>query len=453
MRPVSWSPKFAAASFGSIPNLIAMSLRLELRHILANTATVTAAAAPAYQKIQDQKKAGGLGFAKLPYQEDLSAIQSLAEAVRKEFRDVILVGIGGSDLGTRAVHRALNHQFHNFLRRPRLFFLGDTTDPVAINEVLDVVDLAQAAVIVVSKSGNTVEQMSTFVYLRQCLVDRVGAEATASHIIILTDATTGTLRDLVKQEGYRSLTVPDEVGGRFSVLSNVGLFPLAVAGIDIKALLAGAREMDGQDSRSKDSLAFQYAALQYWHYGQGHKISVVMPYSYSLREFGFWYRQLWAESLGKKLNLAGKVVNVGPTPIAAVGPTDQHSQAQLYMEGPADKVFTFITVKEPVVNIELKASFPALEYLKGHTFNEILLAEQQATAYALAEEGRPSCDIVLDTLDAHHLGQLLYFFEMAVSYAGVLFDINTYDQPGVEIGKKYMYGLLGRPGFEQFKIK
>jgi len=419
-----------------------MALTLDLQHSMSE---IPESAWPAWDSVQQEKKEVRLGYAKLPYRDDLSAINSLAGALRKEFRDVILVGIGGSDLGARAVHRALNHQFHNMLHRPRLFFLGDTTDPVAIQEVLDVVDLKQTAVIVVSKSGNTVEQMSTFVYLRQQLLDVVG-ENVSSHIVILTDAAVGTLRDLVKQEGYRSLDVPDDVGGRFSVLSNVGLLPLAVAGIDIAQLLAGARAMDQEDNRSNESIAFRYAALQYAHYQGGKRISVLMPYTYGLREFGFWFRQLWAESLGKN-------ENTGPTPIAAVGPTDQHSQVQLYMEGPADKVFTFITVQEPAVNMELPDSFPALDYLKGHSFNEILLAEQRATAYALAEAGRPSLTLRLEKLDAYHLGQLLYFFELATSYAGAMFKVNAYDQPGVEIGKKYMFGLLGRPGFEEYQVK
>jgi glucose-6-phosphate isomerase len=405
------------------------------------------------------KRDGALGFAKLPYQsdEDLADLKKLASEVREEFKCVIVVGIGGSDLGARAVHRALNHQFYNLRETPRLFFLGDTTDPVAIREVLDVVDLQETAVIVISKSGNTVEQMSTFVYLRQLLLEAVGEERSRKHLIILTDAEKGTLREIVELEGYRSLPVPGDVGGRFSVLTNVGLFPLAIAGIDIDLLLAGAKAMDEYDTKqaATENELFHYALLQIEHYQHGRPISVLMPYSYGLREVGFWFRQLWAESLGKKVDLQGSVVHVGPTPIAAVGPTDQHSQVQLYMEGPADKVFTFITVQEPKVNMTLPESYADKEgvaYLKGHSFNEILLAEQRATAHALEEEGRPSCTITLPVLTAKEVGELLYFFEMATAYAGALLDINTYDQPGVEIGKQYMYGLMGRPGYEEYKF-
>lgn len=408
-----------------------------------------------YSKIRTQKESSELGFCKLPYQseEDLRELKELAQAVREEFKNVVVIGIGGSDLGARAVHRALNHQFYNLKQEPRLFFLGDTTDPVAITEVLDVVTLSETAFIVISKSGNTIEQMSTFVLVRDLLIKEVGEKA-KDHIIILTDKDKGTLREIIQREGYRSLVVPADVGGRFSVLSSVGLFPLAVVGIDIDGLLQGAREMDEYDSHNsaRDNIMSIYAMLQMRAYKTGQPISVLMPYSYGLREFGFWFRQLWAESLGKKVDLDGNVVHVGPTPIAAVGPTDQHSQVQLYMEGPADKIFTFITVKEPAVNMTLPGSFSDLEgvaYLEGHDFGEILAAEQTSTAQALTEQDRPNCQIEIDRLDAHSLGALIYFFEMATTYAGAILDIHTFDQPGVEIGKQYMYRILGRSGFDK----
>lgn len=413
-----------------------------------------------YQQVQEEKRAGKLGFTSLPYQDSsvIQPILDLAAAVRQEFKNVIIVGIGGSDLGTRAVHRALNHQFYNLVatETPRLFFLGDTTDPVAIQEVLDVVSLKETAVVVISKSGNTVEQMSTFLYLQAELLEEAGSEVAKTNIIILTDPTSGTLREIVKREGYRSLPIPPEVGGRFSVFTSVGLFPLAVVGVDIVQLLAGAQAMDEYDGQgSEQNMAYLYALTQLWYYQNGRPISVLMPYSYNLREVGFWFRQLWAESLGKKHNLSGGVVNVGPTPIAATGPTDQHSQVQLYMEGPLDKVFTFVAVQEKATNATLPEAYPDMEgvnYLKGHDFATIVDAEQASTAYALATAGRPSCTISLGKLDAFSLGQLLYFFELAVTYAGAILDINTFDQPGVELGKQYMYGLLGRPGFEDKQV-
>jgi len=421
----------------------------------------TDVAQKAYEQIQEEKQKGVLGFTKL-VRQDLSEVKALAEEVRNQCQAFVVIGIGGSDLGSRAVHRALNHQFYNLLDDdsrggPRLFFLGDTTDPVAIQEVLDVLDLEQTIFTVISKSGNTIEQMSTFVLVRNLLLEELGEEKTRERIIIVTDAEKGTLRDIVQTDGYRSLPVPADVGGRFSVLATVGLFPLAVAGIDIELLLDGAREMDERDSQgSRGNVALQFAVTQHELYKRGKHISVFMPYVYGLREVGFWYRQLWAESLGKALDLDGNTVETGPTPIASVGPTDQHSQSQLYTEGPRDKVLTFVKVKQHELNITLDEAYPQFEgvsYLKGHDFAEIIEAEQKSTAYALAKAGRPSGTFELDALNEQTLGAFLYMMELAVSYAGVLFKVNTFDQPGVELSKQYMYGMLGRPGFEEFEVK
>lgn len=402
----------------------------------------------AKQAVDAARAAGQLGFAKLPYALDEHAeVLGLAERVAKECQNLVVIGIGGSDLGARAVHRALNHQFYNLHEparngRPRLFFVGDTTDPVALHEILDIIDWHHTTLVMISKSGNTVEQMSTFLFLRAQLIKAVGEEASRQHIITITDPENGSLREITRREKYRSLAIPHDVGGRFSVLSAVGLFPLAVAGIDTVALLEGAMEMDKNDSQ-----AARYALLQYLAYTNHHQhIAVLMPYTYSLREVGQWFRQLWAESLGKRVNREDHVINIGPTPVAAVGPTDQHSQVQLYREGPLDKTMTFITIKNPAVDFSIPEAFPDMEsvhYTHGHWFNEILLAEQESTAKSLAEAGRPSSHIQLDQLDAHSIGALLYFFELATAYAGELFNVNAYDQPGVERGKELMYKLLG----------
>ena len=407
------------------------------------------AAEKAYETVQTSKAA--IGFAKLPL-ADISELKTLAAQVAGEVEAVIAIGIGGSDLGARAVHRALNHQFYNLLceeqrQAPRLFFLGDTTDPQAFQEVLDVVDLTKTAIVIISKSGNTIEQMSTFVYLQS----KLPAELLKLRVIVITDAEKGTLRELVRKEGYRSLGVPSDVGGRFAVLSTVALFVLALTGIDVDGLLEGARWMDAKAARSAATdPALRFAAHQHYAATHGQPISVLMPYQYSLREVGFWYRQLWAESLGKRLDRSGAVVNVGPTPIAAVGPTDQHSQLQLYREGPKDKVFTFIGVEETVRDAQLPEAYPELEgisYLGGHYFGEILKAELHSTAAALADDNRLSSTIWLAKLDAFHLGALLYFFELATAYSGELYGIDAYDQPGVELSKDIMYGLLKRAGY------
>ena len=403
-------------------------------------------------KLQEAKAVKALGFATLPYQtrESLVPLLELADDIRAEFEAVIIVGIGGSDLGSRAVHRALHNQFYNYKNnKPALYFIGDSPDPVNLSEVLGMVDLRTTAIVVISKSGGTVEPTSTFLVLRQKCIEAVGETEAAKHIIMLTDAHGGMLRVLVNQERYRSLAIPSEVGGRFSVLSTVGLFPLAIAGVDIERLLDGARAMDQQDAQA-NSLALEYAAAQYLAYSRGYDISVFMPYAHSLREVGFWYRQLWAESLGKKAHTNGPIEPVGSTPVAALGPTDQHSQLQLYMEGPANKIITFVKVEQFATDFEVPKAFPELEeitYLGGHSMAAILAAEQESSAQALAEVGRPSVTLKLSEISPTSLGELLYFLEMTVAYMGELLDINAYDQPGVEFSKHYMYRLLGKPGY------
>lgn len=384
---------------------------------------------------------GEVEFAKLPYQDDevIREIAELAGEWRKRFKTFVIVGIGGSDLGARAAHRALNHQFYNLTSEYRMFFVGDTTDPVALEEVVELLSWQETGVVMISKSGNTVEQMATFLVLRDHLQQALG-ELYHTHIVTITDPTSGTLREITSAEGYRSLVHPP-VGGRFSVLSAVGLFPLALAGIDIWQLLTGARWC--MERHTPDAL--HYAAVQHAAYEDGKRIHVFMPYTYALREVGFWFRQLWAESLGKAVNLEGLTVNVGPTPVAALGPTDQHSQVQLYREGPNDKTFTFVTVRE-TSGLTVPENLPSSEgvqYLKGRRFQDILEAELAGTEGALQEVGRPTCRIELDTLDAEHLGALFFFFELATAYAGACFAINPYDQPGVERGKELMRNALG----------
>ncbi|CAN5122839.1 glucose-6-phosphate isomerase [soil metagenome] len=407
----------------------------------------------AYQTVQRQITAGKLGFAKLPY-ASTSEIQALADHVAAEVASVIVIGIGGSDLGTRAVQRMLNHQYYNFAAeyrngRPQLFFAGDTTDPVPLQEIMDVVDLSKTTLVMVSKSGNTLEQMATFILLRDRVIAAVGSETAKQRIITVTDPETGLLRKITDQEGYRSLSVPQDVGGRFSVLSAVGLFPLAIAGIAIDDLLAGAREIAEMDESSQAaSLPLQFATHQYLAFTQGMPMSVLFAYTYSMREFGLWYRQIWAESLGKKLSRSGKEVCTGPTPIAAVGPTDQHSQVQLYIEGPKDKIITFVTVEESFVDLELPRAFetiPSISYLGGKHMKEVVQHEALATAKALHLEGRPSVSLSVTKLDAHHVGMLLYFFELATAYGGEFWDVNAYDQPGVEHAKILMNEAMGKP--------
>jgi glucose-6-phosphate isomerase len=401
-----------------------------------------------------------LGFRKLPYDTKLAdRIAVLASELQERCDNFVVVGIGGSALGNIALHSALNHPEYNHLvrpprRGPRLF-VADNVDPDRIAGLLDALILDETVFNVITKSGSTVETVSEFLVFREALIRKLGAERHVEHIVITTDPQRGELREIAKQSGYESLPIPPDVGGRFSVLSAVGLLSAAVTGIDIHKLLAGAAEMDAACKRSRrlwENPALTAAALHYlMDKAKGKSIQVMMPYAHALRELADWFRQLWAESLGKRLDRSGRVVHAGQTPEKAVGVTDQHSVMQLYMEGPFDKVVTFLTVEEFDNTVEIPRAFPeheALGYLGGHTLNELMAAEQRATELALTKSGRPNCAIRLRKVDESSVGALLFLLQMQTAYAGELYDVNAFDQPGVELGKQFAYALMGRKGFE-----
>jgi glucose-6-phosphate isomerase len=309
---------------------------------------------------------------------------------------------------------------------------------------------------VISKSGGTAETMAQYLVVRQWLEDALGGAA-ARHLVFTTDPARGALRELAVREGIATLEVPPDVGGRFSVLSPVGLLPAALVGIDVAGLLAGARQ--AIESAEADQLgrnpAALYAAL-HWAADADlqARINVLMPYTDRLREFAEWYRQLWAESLGKRVDRGGQAVHRGPTPVGAVGATDQHSQVQLFMEGPYDKAITFVVVDELGVDLTIpaRADLPAdLAYLPGHTLGELLRAEYEATSAALAQMGRMSCTLRLPALSPASLGEAIMFLQLATGYAGVWYGVDPFDQPGVELGKKLTFAAMGRPGFEEHR--
>jgi len=389
---------------------------------------------------------------------DLSAIYDYKNKLDKSINTIVVIGIGGSDLGARAVHAALNSQYYNEQKSVnyKIYFSGDTTDPKNLLELTEVLDISKALFIVISKSGNTIEQASAFIYFRKLVISSLGEAADIKHFLFITDSKTGTLRELADKYGYPTLAIPANIGGRFSVLSTVGLVPALFAGIKIEELLKGAEDLKLElESASVDNdMALTYAALNYLYFNKGKNISVLMPYQYSLHGFAFWYRQLWAESLGKKLTKDNQVVNTGSTPIAALGPTDQHSQLQLYNEGPNDKIFTFIVAKNTDQNITLPSELEKLkqfEFLAGSDLQSILNYEQKTTAFALTKNERPNCTIEIDKVNEYNLGQLIYFFEAVVGYLGDMYNIDAFDQPGVELSKNAMFGILGKAGYEDYK--
>ncbi|HSH44966.1 MAG TPA: glucose-6-phosphate isomerase [Longimicrobiales bacterium] len=414
-----------------------------------------------HDDVAQRRERGELGFLELPGNRDLvRQIQALADGPGQAFENLVVLGIGGSALGTTALLSALrggdwNHRTDEERDHfPRLFVL-DNVDPDTIAPLLDRLNLGATLFNVVSKSGTTAETMSQFLVVRERLRSALeDLDGYRRHLVFTTDPEEGVLRKIAEEEGVPTLPIPRNVGGRFSVFSAVGLFPLATVGIDIDALLEGAAAMVERCATDDltENPAGMYAALQYLaHQDAGAPIHVMMPYSDRLHSVADWFRQLWAESLGKRRDLSGRDVWVGPTPVQALGATDQHSQVQLYIEGPYDKTVTFLAVAERERDLPIPPAYEGIEalgYLGGHTLGELLDAERQATAAALATSGRMNMTVTLPRLDGRALGQLLMMLEIATVYAGALYGVNPLDQPGVELGKRLTYGLMGRPGVE-----
>jgi glucose-6-phosphate isomerase len=409
-----------------------------------------------------RRASGELGFYALPDEsETVRAIESFAEGVGQTFSNVVVLGIGGSALGTIALRTALLHPFWNELGDeereffPRLYVL-DNVDPATIGPFLDRLDVRRTLFNVVSKSGGTAETMSQYLIVREKLQAALG-DGYVRHLLFTTDPKKGVLREIADAEGIATLPIPSSVGGRFSVLSAVGLLPAAMVGIDVSALLAGAAEMRARCDTDalRDNPAGLFGALQYLaDTEKGANVQVMMPYSDPLKDVADWFRQLWAESLGKRKNRAGQDVFVGPTPVKALGATDQHSQVQEYVEGPFDKTITFVAARErgeDVVIPRLHAELDELGYLGGRTLGELLDTERLATEAALAKRGRMSMTLELPRVDAHSLGGLFMLLQIATVYAGFFYGVDPMDQPGVELGKQLTYGIMGRQGYEQHK--
>ena len=311
---------------------------------------------------------------------------------------------------------------------------------------------------VITKSGSTSETMSQYLIIKSMLDEKLGKEEANKRIIATTSKDAGNLIKIAKEEGYKTFYIPNGVGGRFSELCPVGLLPAAVVGIDIEGMLQGAQYMldISESDNIKKNMPLMAGVLQYLAIKKGKNISVMMPYADGLKYISDWYAQLWGESLGKNLDLDGKPCNVGQTPVKALGVTDQHSQVQLYAEGPFDKVITFIGVDKYRTEVKISdgcENFKDVNFLCGHTMNELIQAERMATEFAITKARKMNHTIMLPELNAFTFGELLMFFMLKTSYTGALLRIDTFNQPGVEEGKKATYALLGRPGFEDKKAE
>ena len=400
-----------------------------------------------------------MGWTELPYNQDeiVADILATAKQIKKKFKYFVVLGIGGSALGPSMVFNALKHLHYNELppkkRGGPKFYVEDNVDPVRMQALLDVIVPEETCFNVISKSGATSETM-TLLLIFAYILEKKGLNL-PEHMIFTTDESRGNLIKIDSKYGgnIKKYVLPDGVGGRFSELCPVGLLPAAVLGIDIKGMLAGAAYMDGLCSKPSvaKNPALACAVLQYITMKQGKNINVLMPYSDNLKLMADWYCQLWAESIGKAEDYDGNKVNAGTTPVKSLGVTDQHSQVQLYIEGPYDKVITFISVTNYGCKMPIAhgcEDIPDVGFLGGHTMQELIQAENNATAYALMRAGRMNYTITLPEVNAFTLGQLMFLFELQTAYTGALLNVNTFNQPGVENGKKATFALLGKKGYE-----
>jgi glucose-6-phosphate isomerase len=410
-----------------------------------------------FEQLEARRRTGEIGFPDLPKDRGLAtATVALARELAGRFDNLIVLGIGGSSLGGKALVSALAHPQHNLLEKARRtgmrVFFPDNSDPATFDGLLSALDLAQTCFATVTKSGGTAETMAQHLALRERCIVQFGVEGYRERCVLVTDPAKGALRKIAIADKLRALSVPANIGGRFSALSPVGLLPAAAAGVDVMALLDGAAAME-ERCRSAGLLEnpalLLAATLHLADVKRGKRIDVLMPYADGLRDLADWFVQLWAESLGKS-------ERIGPTPFRAVGATDQHSSIQLMMEGPKDKVVTFVRVATPRADVRIQVPDAYKEhaefaYLDGHTMGELIDAELTSTEAALRRAGRPTIRITLPRLDARAMGELVMLLELTTAYAGGLYGVNPFDQPGVEAGKRYTQGLLGRPGFEKFR--
>ena len=400
----------------------------------------------------------GLRWMDLGYSDEtVWYVKEFAAQVKGKFENVLVLGIGGSALGGLAVTEALLKPYWNLLtleqreNLPRIFFL-DNIDPDSMSSLFEFLDWEKTLVNVVTKSGSTAETMSQFMIVRDIMSQKLGT-AFRNNIVATTDKHIGILRQIAEQEGYKTFDVPDDVGGRFSVFSAVGLLPFALLGLDVDEMVRGIKDLDLklQNPNVFENIAAQNALIHYLlDTKKGKNHSVLMPYSARLKYVSDWYVQLWAESLGKNIDKNGNSVSVGSTPIKAVGATDQHSLMQLFNEGPNDKLINFIRVKESDVVLEIPKiyEYTGIGYLGGKTVKQLLDAEADSTKFSLADFNRPSITLSLESVNEYSIAQLLYFLEVQTAIAGALYNIDVFDQPGVEQAKNYTYALMGRAGYE-----
>ena len=393
-----------------------------------------------------------LGWLNLPEKTDkrfLDAIDELADEFQNETELLVVIGIGGSYIGSRAIGDALNHNFSHFLPndKPQLIFAGQNLSQDYLYELLEVLENKSYGIIVISKSGTTTEPALAFRILKQHLERKIGKEASRKKILAITDSSKGALRKLADEENYRSFIIPDNVGGRFSVLTPVGLVPLGLSGVDIHELIRGAAEMAEKSGLSipiNENLPAMYATARNVLYNKGKLIELLVNYEPGLHYFSEWWKQLFGESEGKD--------NKGIFPASVDFTTDLHSMGQYLQEGKKTLFETVISVKESRHSLlvpEDDDDLDGLNYISSKPVREVNKMAELGTLLAHVEGGVPNIRLSVDRLDAYHMGQLVYFFEKACAISGYILGVNPFTQHGVEAYKKNMFALLGKPGFEK----
>jgi len=405
--------------------------------------------------LQDGTGSGNdyLGWLNLPTEitdRDLDEIEEAASELKEKSEVLVVVGIGGSYLGSRAVNDALADNFahlKNDGNKPHMLFAGHNIGEDYMFELLELLNTKDYSIVVISKSGTTTEPALAFRLLKDHLEAKVGAEEAGKRIIAVTDQGKGALRQLADEKGYRSFVIPDNVGGRFSVLTPVGLIPLAICGVDIRQLVNGARKMlenCGRDVPYAENPAAIYAASRNALYRSGKKIEILVNYNNKLHYVAEWWKQLYGESEGKE----GK----GIYPSSVDNSSDLHSMGQYVQEGERILFETVLSVEESEYEMLVpsdQANLDTLNYLQGKKIDHVNKMAELGTTLAHIDGGVPNLRISIPRLDEYNLGALLYFFEIACGISGYTLGINPFNQPGVEAYKKNMFALLGKPGFEE----
>ena len=406
--------------------------------------------AAAHQSLESKTGPGNdfLGWMYLPRdydKEEFTRIQAAAKKIRSDSDVLVVAGIGGSYLGARAVVEAVKGVYHNELEPGlKVYFCGNSISPTALNDIIALCKGKRFSINVISKSGTTTETSLAFRVLRKLLEDQVGAEEANKRIYATTDRAKGTLKQLADSQGWPTFVVPDDVGGRYSVLSAVGLLPIAAAGIDIAELMKGAADaMERFSVLSPDNDAYKYAAARNILSRKGKQIEILECYEPNFALMNEWYKQLFGESEGKD--------NKGLFPASCIFSTDLHSMGQFIQEGTRNMFETIVNVKTPAKDLyieELEGNFDGLNFLAGQNMSVVNRKAMEGTILAHTDGGVPQMLIDVDDLSAYNVGYLIYFFWRACACSGYLLGVNPFNQPGVESYKKNMFALLGKPGYE-----